>query len=85
MGGRNIRQPDHILGNPLMSHEAERRAGAGEEWLAATHHNGAEIEPILVNETKIGQASRQDRAGNFDLPVALGFQLADRALKIALN
>src|SRR5581483_2153554 len=34
---------------------------------------------------KFGEAVRQGRASNFDLPSALGLQLADRALKIIPN
>jgi hypothetical protein len=32
--GRNVGQPDHILANPITSHEAERRPGSDEIWLA---------------------------------------------------
>ena len=31
-------------------------------------NDGAEVESILVNKTKVGQASRQVWSGNFDLP-----------------
>ncbi|MFZ0591559.1 MAG: hypothetical protein WAM39_13930 [Bryobacteraceae bacterium] len=50
----NVRQPNHILGNEIAGHKAERRPGAGEEWLAATKHDGAEVESILINKTKVG-------------------------------
>jgi hypothetical protein len=32
----------------------ERRVGAGEEWLAATKHDGAEVESILIDKTGLG-------------------------------
>jgi hypothetical protein len=82
---RNVGQPDHILANPIMSHEAERRLGSGEIWLAVTKHDGVQVDSILIDQAKFGEALRQVRASNFDLPVALGLQLADRALKIILN
>src|SRR5258705_2713664 len=68
-----------------MSHKAERRPGSGEIWLAMTKHDGVQGDSILIDQAKFGEALRQVRASNFDLPVALGLQLADRALKIILN
>src|SRR6185503_8149344 len=82
---RNIGQPDHILSNPIISHKAERRPGPGEVWLAVTKHDGVQVDSILIDQAKFGQALRQVRASNFDLPVVLGLQLADRALEIILN
>src|SRR5688572_12423039 len=82
---RNVGQPDHILANPIMSHEAERRPGSGEIWFAVAKHDGVQVDSILIDQAKFGEALRQLRASNFDLPVALGLQLADRALKIILN
>src|SRR5882762_5097012 len=60
---RNVRQPDHVLANSIAGHQAERRPGAGEEGLAATQHDGVEVESILIDKTKIGQAARQIRSG----------------------
>src|SRR5215470_8742354 len=82
---RNVGQPDHILANPIISHKAERRPGSGEIWLAVTKHDGVQVDAILIDQAKFSEALRQVRASNFDLPVALGLQLADRALKIILN
>src|SRR5919199_446899 len=82
---RNVGQPDHILTNPVMSHKAERRPGSGEIWFAVTKHDGVQVDSILINQAKFGEALRQGWASNFDLPVALGLQLADRALKIIPN
>jgi hypothetical protein len=82
---RNVGQPDHILANPIMSHKAERRPGPGEIWLAVTKHDGVQVDSILIDQAKLGQALRQVRPSNFDLPVALGLQLANRALQIILN
>src|SRR6266567_5125739 len=65
---RNVRQPNHVLGNSIAGHQAERRPGAGEEWPATTEHDGVEVDSILVNKTKVGQASCQDWSGNFNLP-----------------
>ena len=59
-----------------MSHKAERRPGPGEIWLAVTKHDGVQVDSILIDQAKFGQAVRQVRASNFDLPVALGLQLA---------
>ena len=78
----NVGQPDHILGNAIMSHEAEPRPGSGEIGLAVTQHDGVQVHSILIDQAKVSEASRQVRAGNFDFPVALGLQVADRALEI---
>jgi hypothetical protein len=45
----------------------ERWPGAGEEWLAAAKHDGAEVESILIDKTGLGQASRQVWSGNVNL------------------
>jgi hypothetical protein len=63
-----------------MSHKAERRPGPGEIWLAVAKHDGVQVDSILIDQAKFGQAVRQARAGNFDLPVAPGI----RAVLIAL-
>src|ERR1700740_2851643 len=68
-----------------MRHKAERRPGSGEIWLAVTKHDWGQVDSILIDQANFGEALRQVRASNFDLPVALGLQLADRALKIILN
>ena len=70
----NVGQPDHVLANQIAGHKAERPPGAGEEWLAATKHDGVEVELILINNTKVGQASCQVRSANFNLPVELSLQ-----------
>src|SRR5688572_7245596 len=82
---RNVGQPDHILADPIVGHKAERRPGPGEIGLAVTKHHGVQVDSILIDQAKFGQALRQVRASNFDLAVALGFQFADRALEISLN
>jgi len=50
-----------------------------------TEHDGVQVDSILVDQAKLGEAVRQVRAGNFELPVALSLQLADRAIEIILN
>jgi hypothetical protein len=50
----NVRQPNHSLANQIAADKAERRPGAGEEWLAVTKHDGVEVELILINKTKVG-------------------------------
>jgi hypothetical protein len=37
-----------------------------------TKHDGVWVDSILIDQTKFGEAVRQVRTGNFDLPVALG-------------
>ena len=66
--GGNIRQPDRVLADAIAGDKAERRPGAGEEWLAPTKHDGVEIEPVFIDQTEIGQALRQDwsAAGTFE-------------------
>jgi hypothetical protein len=65
---RNVRQPNHILANSFAVHKTERRPGADEEWLPMTEHDGMEVESILINQTKIGEASCQVGSGNVNLP-----------------
>ncbi len=72
--GRTVRQPDHVLANSIAGEKPERRPGAGEEWLATTEHDGVEVESILIDKTKICQASRQVWPGNVDLPDELSLQ-----------
>ena len=50
-----------------------------------TKHDRVQVDSILIDQAKCGQALRQAGASNFDLPVALGLQLAYRALEIVLN
>ena len=45
-----------------MSLEAERRPGPGEIWLAVTEHDGVQVDSILIDQAKCGQASCQVRA-----------------------
>src|SRR3990172_3451005 len=68
-----------------MSHKAEPRPGSGEIWLAMTEHDGVQVDSILIDQAKFGEALRQAWASNFDLPVALALQLADRALEVIFN
>src|SRR5262245_36510257 len=69
--GRNVRQPNCVLANWIAAHKAEWRPGAGEEGLASTQHDGVEIEAILINKTKVGQASRQVWSADCNLPNVL--------------
>src|SRR5688572_20940438 len=62
---RNVDQPDHILANPLMSHEAERRPWSGEVWFAVTEHHRVQVDSILIDQAKFGEALRQARASHF--------------------
>ena len=52
--GRDVRQSNRVLANAVGGNKAERRPRAGEEWLAATKHDGVEVESILIDKTKIG-------------------------------
>ena len=52
---------------------------------AVPKHDGVKVDSILIDQAKISEASRQVRASNFDLPFALGLQLANRILKIVHN
>ena len=81
----NIRQPDHVLANKIAGHKAERRPRAGEEWLAATKYDGVEVKSILINKTKVGQASCQVWSGNFNLPNWLCLQPTYHRLDVILD
>ena len=82
---RNVRQPNHVLANVIGGNKAERRPGAGEEWLAATKHDGVEVESILIDKTKVGQASRQVWSANCNLPNELSLQPAYHRLEAILD
>jgi len=64
LSGWGIRQSNCVIANGIGGNKAERRPWAGKEWLAATKHDGVEVESILINETKVGQASRQVWSGH---------------------
>src|SRR6185503_10788058 len=65
----HVFQPDGILADFVSGDEAEGWAGAGEEWLAATEYEGAEVEMVFVDETKAGEVSRELGACDVDLAV----------------
>jgi hypothetical protein len=50
-----------------------------------TQHDRVQVDSILIDQAKFGEAVRQVRASNFDLPVTLSLQFADRDLKIIAN
>jgi hypothetical protein len=50
-----------------------------------TKHDRVQVDSVLIDQAKFGEASRQVRARHFDLPVARGLQRADRVLKIIPN
>jgi hypothetical protein len=83
--GGNVAQPDYVLADPIMTHEAKRRARSGEIWIAVTKHDRVKVNSILIDQAEFGEAVRQDRTGNFNLPLLRRFQLADCGLKIAAN
>src|SRR5262245_40467057 len=53
---RNVRQPDHVLANSFAGHKAQPWPGAGEEWLSRPEYDGMDVESILINQIKAGQA-----------------------------
>src|SRR5262245_49758065 len=53
---RNVGQPDHILTNPVMSHQAERRPRSGEIWFAVTKDDWVQVDSILIDQAKFGEA-----------------------------
>jgi hypothetical protein len=79
---RNVCQPDGVLADQFIGQESERRPRAGEEWSAATNDDGADVEPILIDETPVGQASRQVWPANVNLPVELRLEPAYKPLDV---
>ena len=79
---RNVRQPNHVLADEIADHKAERRPATHEEWLAATKHDEVEGDPILIDETKVAQGSRQVWSANVHLPNALSLQHTPRRLEV---
>jgi hypothetical protein len=51
---RNVRQPNGVLANSIAGYQAEWRSSANEEWFAAPKHEGAEVEAILIDQTRFG-------------------------------
>jgi hypothetical protein len=49
-----------------------------------TEHEGAEVESILVNKTKVGQASRQVWSGDVNLPDVPSLKLAQHGPDVIL-
>src|SRR5262249_30351158 len=80
-----VRQPNCVLTNWIAGHKAEWRPRAGEEGLAAAQHDGAEVEAILINKAKVGQASRQVWSADCNLPNVLSLQLTNRRLEVILD
>jgi len=56
--GRDVRQPDRVLANRIVSNQVKRRAGACEVRLAAAQDDWAEVEAILVDKTEVGKTPR---------------------------
>src|SRR5687768_18426134 len=83
--GGNVGQSEYVFADPVMADQAERGAGGGELGGAAAKHHRMQVDAILIDQAKVGEAVRQRGAGNFDLAVALGLQLADLAVEIAVD
>ena len=64
----NVGQPDHVLVDRIMGDEAERRPGSGEIWIAVPKHDGMQVDSIFIDQAKVGQGSRQDRARQLQSP-----------------
>jgi hypothetical protein len=47
--GWGIRQSNRVLTNWIGGNKTKRRPGTGKKWFAATEHDWAEIESILIN------------------------------------
>ena len=60
---RNVGQPDHILANPIVSNQAERRPRPGEIWLAVTKHDGVQVDSILIDQAKFSEAAEVASGG----------------------
>jgi hypothetical protein len=50
-------------------HEAERRTGGGEIWLAAAEHEGTKIKTIFVDKAECGETTR--KVGTSDINVTV--------------
>ncbi len=83
--GRNIRQSNRVLAESIAGHETERGPGAREERLAMTKHIGPDVESILIDKTKVGQASRQVWSTNCNLPSELSLQPTYHRLDVILD
>src|SRR5258706_47286 len=79
---RNVRQPNHVIDDHIAGHQVERGPRAGEEWRATTKHDGAEVKAVLIDQTGLGQAVREDRPANVNLASQLGLQPAYHLLDV---
>jgi hypothetical protein len=79
---RHVLQPCHIPVHPVAGHEAERGAGGGEVGFAGAEHDRVQVDPVLIDQPKPGQALRQLRSTNFNLPGKPVFQVTDHRLEI---
>src|SRR3546814_5019750 len=65
-----------------MGHEVKPGPWASEIGRAAAERDGVQIDTILIDQAKLGEAVGQIGAGNLDLSLALGLQRTNRALEI---
>lgn len=80
--GGNVRQPDRVLADQIAGLKAEPWPGAREEWRAMAKHHGVEVESILIDQTKLAQASSQLWSADMNLARALRLQPADHRLDV---
>ena len=59
----------------------QRRPRAREVSLAAANHNRAQVNSILIDKAKVGQAPCQLRSGNINLPGLLSLQRTNRRIR----
>ena len=50
---RNVRQPNRVLADQIVSHKPQRRPRTSEVRRAATNHHGPEVKSILVDEPPV--------------------------------
>ena len=79
---RRVPQSNHVPGYLIAGHKAKRWPGAGEERLAATKHDGVEVDPILIDKTKLAQALRQVWSANGKFPNTPSLQPAYQRLDV---
>src|SRR3546814_9648811 len=68
-----------------MGHEVKPGPWASEIGRAAAERDGVQIDTILIDQAKLGEAVGQIGAGNLDLSLALGLQRTNRALEIVAD
>ncbi len=81
----NVRQPHRVLANAIARHEAQRWLGAAKVRVAAAKHDGAQVELILIDETKLCKACCKLWPASLNSAIEVSLQPAHHRHEIIAN